>query len=71
MEKYFLFANPSVIEGIARVLDLGTTLNEYNVSLSPEQADHAAISSDWKTVASDLKSAMVEHERRLASYGEK
>ena len=69
MQKYFLFANPSFIEGMARVLDLGTTLNEYNTSLTPEEADHEAMASDWKAVASDLKAAMAEHERRLTSHG--
>ncbi len=32
MQKYFLFANPGTIEGMARVLDLGASLNEYNTS---------------------------------------
>ena len=71
MERYFLFANPSLIEGMARVLDLGSTLNDYNNSLSPEDADCAAISSDWKVVALDMKSAMAEYERQSTPYDEK
>ncbi len=69
MERYFLFANPSILEGMSRVLDIGATLNEYNVSLSPEEADCAAIRSDWEAVASDIRSAMEKQRERLAANG--
>ena len=69
MERYFLFANPSIIEGMARVLDLGATLNEYNISQSSQEADIAAIKSDWDAVGSDLKSVMEEDRERLVANG--
>ena len=50
----FLFANPSFLEGIARVIDLGSTLDEYNRSLTPEQADYFAIRSDWELIGEDI-----------------
>ena len=50
----FLFARPSFIEGAARAIDLGGTLNEYNVSMSGEMADALAMNSDWRQVAEDI-----------------
>lgn len=58
----FLYARPSFIEGVARLIDLGNTLQEYNSSLSPEQADALAIFSDWRVVGEDLASAMLMYE---------
>ena len=52
-----LFARPSFVEGASRVLDFGNTLSEYNNSLTPEQADAHALSSDWRAVGEDIKQA--------------
>jgi hypothetical protein len=57
-DTFFLFSRPSFIEGIARILDLGNTLNEYNYSQSEEEADSQAIASDWKAVGNDIKVAI-------------
>lgn len=54
----FLFANPSLLEGAARVLDLGGTLEEYNVSADGEEADRRAFLMDQRAVGSDLRKAM-------------
>lgn len=54
----FLYARPSLIEGISRLIDFGNTLQVYNSSLSPEQADFLALSSDWYVIGDDLKLAM-------------
>lgn len=43
----FLYARPSLIEG--------NTLQVYNSSLSPEQADFLALSSDWYVIGDDLR----------------
>ncbi len=56
----FLFARPSFVEGISRALDMGGTLQEYNSSISPEQADSLALGADWRVVGQDLLNAM-EH----------
>ncbi len=56
----FLYAKPSVIEGLARVLDASGTLNEYNQSSTPEQADRRALRADWKAVGEDLRRAIME-----------
>ena len=49
-----LFARPSFIEGMARVLDMGGTLNEYNFSATGEEADAIALWSDWAAIGQDM-----------------
>ncbi len=70
MSGYLLFANPSFIEGIARVLDLGSTMNDYNSFPLPEQADYYALKSDWEAIGTDLKNAMAQYERRMNDHGQ-
>lgn len=53
----FLFARPSAIEGVGRLIDFGNTLCEYNRSLTPEQADAIALSTDWASVGDDMTEA--------------
>lgn len=53
-----LFARPSFVEGMARVVDLGGTLEEYNGSPTPEQADFYALRADWRQVGDDLVAAI-------------
>lgn len=62
MGKYsnFLYADPSFTEGIARILDFGDTLTEYNRSTSAEQADAIAVAADWKAVIGDLAQAFAK-----------
>jgi hypothetical protein len=60
-----LFAPPSVAEGLARILDLGDTLTEYNRSLSPEQADAYALTADWNAVVDDLVRAFKKAEGEI------
>jgi len=43
----FLYARPTFISGVSRVMDLGNTLNEYNSTFLPSVADYYAIKSDW------------------------
>ncbi len=54
----FLFARPSFIEGMARTLDMFTTLQEYNKSATEEEADAWAIYNDFKVVGEDLQVSM-------------
>ena len=62
MTDYFLFVNPNFISGMARVLDLGSTLNEYNSTFIPEVADYCALKSDWLVVGSDIQAAINTHD---------
>lgn len=52
----FLYARPSFLEGMARIVDLGGTLNEYH-PFSPE-IDQAAICMDWAMIGQDLRHAI-------------
>lgn len=54
----FLFARPSFLEGIGRLFDIGGTLNEYNTSPTPQEADRIALTADWMSVGDALTSAM-------------
>lgn len=56
MNAYFglLFARPSFLEGVSRVFDLGSTMSEYNFSLTPAQADALALRADLNALRSDL-----------------
>jgi len=54
----FLFASPSFLEGIARILDVGGTLQEYNRSPSGDEADCKAIAADWLAIGEDLQASI-------------
>ena len=62
----FLYARPSFLEGMARVMDIGGTLNEYNTFLSDEDADFFALSMDWHAVGQDMRDAMAMYESEEA-----
>lgn len=53
----FLFANPSFAEGVARVIDFGDTLTEYNRSESGILADLRALRMDSLAAELDLRTA--------------
>jgi hypothetical protein len=54
-----LYAQPSFAEGVARLVDFGNTLTEYNESPSGPEADAKAIRADWYAVGADLRGAML------------
>lgn len=49
----FLIARPSLFEGIARLIDFGDTLTEYNYTLDEQQADQLALRSDLVALGND------------------
>jgi hypothetical protein len=53
-----LFARPSFLSGVARVLDLGGTFDGYNHRESEEDADLRALLGDWAAVGADLQRAI-------------
>jgi hypothetical protein len=65
----FLFARPSFLEGFARTLDLGATLDEYNQSVTPEQADLIAIRNDWEMIGEDIVVAFQKEKEKLKEKG--
>ena len=65
----FLYARPSFLEGVARLLDMGGTLNEYNASRSGQEADDAALRSDWAAIGQDMRDAIGELEKEREAEG--
>jgi hypothetical protein len=53
----FLYARPSVLEGIGRNIDFFGSLNAYNYSPDGEMADKIAIASDFFEVYKDFYTA--------------
>jgi hypothetical protein len=45
------------LEGVARSIDIGGTLQEYNFPQDPNQADAIALASDWGFVMRDIQKA--------------
>lgn len=53
-----LFARPSFLEGMGRLVDVGGTLTEFNQSATPETADATALASDWRAIGQDFVAAL-------------
>ena len=49
-----LFANPSMFEGMSRVLDILGNQDIYNEDFTPQEADSQALYSDWASVGDHL-----------------
>lgn len=62
-----LFAEPSFLEGMARTLDLGNTLQKYNSSDTEEEADSEALKNDWRAVGEDIRSSILTYERKVTN----
>lgn len=61
----YLFSYPSFFSGVAKVLDLGATFDEYNISKTPEEADYRAFLLDWSMVSVDLKKSIAKVATRV------
>ena len=61
-----LYAAPSFLEGLARSIDIGDTLTEYNTSESGAEADTRALRSDWKAVGDDLRQAIAQYRTEIS-----
>ena len=48
---------------MGRLVDFGGTLNEYNRSLTGEQADLIALWMDWASIGYDLRQQLPEDSR--------
>jgi len=53
----FLFARPSVLEGIGRNVDFFGVLNHYNKSQTAREADLKAMKNDLETLKQDFEIA--------------
>ncbi len=59
----FLFVQPSLFSGTARLFDFCGLYDEYNVSPTEAQADAMATLADWMATGNDLREALAEYER--------
>jgi hypothetical protein len=64
----FLVSRSSFVEGFGRIFDFAGALNVYATSPSPEEADAAAMASDFGMVGQDLRQA-IAHERAQQKAG--
>jgi hypothetical protein len=62
VQSDFLFAQPSLASGAARVLDLWGHFDDYNRSETPAEADAKAIAADWLLVGQDIIDSIEYHE---------
>lgn len=53
-----LHSQPSLMEGLARVLDVMGTFDECDYPPAGEEADRVALASDWYAVGADLYHAI-------------
>ncbi len=61
----FLFARPSTIDGIMRIVDLFGVAQDFNDSKTEEIADSRAIRADVNAIKSDFVAA---YKSAVASY---
>ncbi|MCC7352445.1 MAG: hypothetical protein IT330_01715 [Anaerolineae bacterium] len=64
-KPFVLYAEPSLWEGMVRIVDVAGALNEYNVSSSPEEADYKALLSDWEAIGRDIWQSIRQFEGGL------
>lgn len=67
----FLFAMPSFARGAAQVLDIGGTLDVYNISPNGHEADCRALQSDWRAIGKDMWSGLEEAEKNQSQKSSK
>jgi len=65
MSSDFLFAQPSWISGVGRVIDLWGCFEDFNDSPSDQVADERGLYSDWRMVGEDLARAIEQERERL------
>jgi len=53
----YLYARPSILEGIGRNIDFFGSLNTYNYSSSNDMADKVALASDFYAIYADFYAA--------------
>jgi hypothetical protein len=62
-----LFAEPSFMEGMARIVDIGATMQLYNTSENQDSTDAEALINDWRAIGCDLRNSMKTYEQKLAA----
>lgn len=52
---------PCFLLGVATVLDMGATMDIYNMDKHPYEADSKALRSDWEVTGNDICAAINEY----------
>jgi len=58
MKTDFLFATPSILVGLGRLVDLFGVTNVYNESVCSEEADARGMYSDFRITGEDIADAI-------------
>jgi hypothetical protein len=58
LQSDYLFARPSFVEGVGRMVDVSNSMNMYNYSRDGAEADARAIQQDWKALGHDVRVAL-------------
>lgn len=58
LQSDYLFARPSFVEGVARMLDVSSSMNTYNTFPTGDEADARAVYQDWRALAHDVRVAL-------------
>ena len=56
----FLFPDTGFLHGLARLVDFGKSLDQYNTTPASGDADTRALVQDWLAVGDDIRGAMNE-----------
>lgn len=65
INKAFGIRKPSFIRGMARVIDICATLNNYNYLNNADEVDYCATKSDWVVVGKDIEIATINNGRNF------
>jgi hypothetical protein len=60
MSRYtsLFYTQPTFLEGVGRLLDVGGFFDDHDVALSETEIDRVALASDWYAVGEDLRRAI-------------
>lgn len=73
MYEDYIFAKPSFLRGVGRVVDLGGSLTRdaFILSNSPAEADQRALASDTRVVARDMNESLAAVEADVSTQKQK
>ena len=67
MKTDFLFAQPSFLTGIARLVDICGLMDDYHPRRTEQEADARGLYSDWRITGEDLLRALQTAEEEDAA----
>ena len=64
--RFRYYPRPGFFEGLARIIDLGNTLDDHPRFRSAPESDTFALRSDWIMVGQDIRNAIGEFKKTAA-----